>query len=711
MDEMTDVCLSEVIDAIELNTRQLNKMLKELSQKVGRIVIKNPKARHHIAAGICRDVRIDIEGSVGYFVGTMINGAKICVHGNAGWFAGDNMTSGEIIIEGSVGNGLAQGIYGGLMIVRGSAGDRVGSLMKGGTVIVGGSAGIMTGLYMMGGEILVLGELGDYAGESIIGGQIIFSGDTPRLGKNAKVVDLDVDKEERVRRRLESYGFDVPSTLRKIIPRSPRPFYRMQEGSAVRVRRTYARYNISLDNVHCRKCMLCTKLCPQNVFCLIGEDVVPIRKIDCVGCMVCVEHCPANAIDVVPLPLTHNFTWSSYIVDDIQQKADLGHHIVRGMGAKRYFPHFDDLVFLCAQTSRPPIDHYREPCNTEVILGNRFAERPLKLRAPIIIGAMSFGAISKEAKIAIAKAASKIGIPVNTGEGGMLPEERENASILIAQYASGRFGVSARYLQLADAIEIKIGQGAKSGQGGLLLGEKVSEEIAKIRGIPVGTDAISPARHLDIVGPEDLKMKIEQLREITDWKVPIMVKYSAGRVFDDVKIAAKAGADIVVVDGKQAGTGAAPDVVLEQAGMPTLPALVEANRALMEAGLRDEVGLVVSGGIRNGADVAKAMALGADAVAMATPVLIAMGCTVCSLCNTGQCPRGIATQDPELRRRLNVEVAAVRIENFLRATIEEVEMLAQLLGKTDIRNFEPEDLRALTLDVSSITGVKLVGRG
>jgi len=711
MDEMTDVCLSEVIDATGLNTRQLNKMLKALSQKVGRIVVKNPKARHHIAAGICRDVRVDIEGSVGYFVGTMIDGAKIGVHGNAGWFAGDNMTSGEIIIEGSAGNGLAQGIYGGLMIVRGSAGDRVGSLMKGGMVIVGGSAGIMTGLYMMGGEIVVLGELGDYAGESIIGGQIIFAGDIPRLGKNAKVVDLDVGEEERVRRELERHGFDAPSTLRKIIPRSQRPFYRMDEGSAVRVKRTYAHYNVSVENVLCRKCMLCTKLCPQNVFGLIGEDVVPIHKIDCVGCRVCVEHCPANAIDVVPLPPTHNFTWSNYIVDDIQQKAALGHHIVRGMGAKRYFPHFDDLVFLCAQTSRPPIDHYREPCNTEVVLGDRFAERPLRLRAPIIIGAMSFGAVSREVKIAVAKAASKIGIPVNTGEGGMLPEERENASILIAQYASGRFGVSARYLQLADAIEIKIGQGAKSGQGGLLLGEKVSEEIAKIRGIPAGTDAISPARHLDIVGPEDLKMKIEQLREITDWKVPIMVKYSAGRVFDDVKIAAKAGADIVVVDGKQAGTGAAPDIVLEQAGMPTLPALVEANRALTETGLRDEVGLVVSGGIRNGADVAKAIALGADAVAMATSVLVAMGCTVCGLCNTGRCPRGIATQDPELRKRLNVEVAAVRVENFLRATIEEVEMLAQLLGKTDIRNFEPEDLRALTLDASSITGVKLVGRG
>ncbi|MEM3709216.1 MAG: FMN-binding glutamate synthase family protein, partial [Nitrososphaerales archaeon] len=310
-----------------------------------------------------------------------------------------------------------------------------------------------------------------------------------------------------------------------------------------------------------------------------------------------------------------------------------------------------------------------------------------------------------------AKAASNVGIAVNTGEGGMLPEERENASILISQYASGRFGVSARYLQVSDAVEIKIGQGAKPGQGGLLLGEKVSEEIASVRGIPIGTDAISPARHLDIVGPEDLKMKIEQLREVTDWKVPIMVKYSAGRVSDDVKIAAKAGADIVVVDGKQAGTGAAPEIVLEQAGMPTLLALVEANKALKDLGLRDEVNLVISGGIKNGADIAKAIALGADAVAMSTSILISMGCTVCGLCNTGLCPRGIATQDPNLRKRLKVDVAAIRVENYLRATIEELRMLAQLAGKTDVRNFEPEDLRAITVDVAAITGVKLAGRG
>jgi glutamate synthase domain-containing protein 2 len=206
-------------------------------------------------------------------------------------------------------------------------------------------------------------------------------------------------------------------------------------------------------------------------------------------------------------------------------------------------------------------------------------------------------------------------------------------------------------------------------------------------------------------------MKIEQLREITDWRIPIIVKYSAGRVYDDVKIAAKAGADIIVVDGKQGGTGAAPDIILEHAGLPTLPALVEADRALKEIGLRDEVNLVISGGIRSGADVAKALALGADAVAMATPILVAMGCKVCGLCSTGKCPKGIATQDPVLRRRLKVEDAVKRVENFLATVIEELKMLTQLSGKTHVKNLEKDDLRALTLEVSTIAGVKLVGTG
>lgn len=214
----------------------------------------------------------------------------------------------------------------------------------------------------------------------------------------------------------------------------------------------------------------------------------------------------------------------------------------------------------------------------------------------------------------------------------MLPEERELADKLIAQYASGRFGVSADYLKQGDAVEIKIGQGAKSGMGGHLLGEKVTAEVSRIRKIPVGSDALSPARHMDIVGPEDLSMKISQLREITDWKVPIIVKFASGKVASDVKIAAKGGADIIVVDGMQGGTGAGPDVIMEHSGIPSLAAIVEADQALKEINLREDVSLVAAGGIRSGADLAKALALGADAVYIATAALISIGCRVCQMC-------------------------------------------------------------------------------
>ncbi len=402
-------------------------------------------------------------------------------------------------------------------------------------------------------------------------------------------------------------------------------------------------------------------------------------------------------------------TWTKEKISKIQKTATTGLVQVRGTGAHRPVPSFDDFVVLCAQVSRPPIDHYREPCSTNVELGGRFAEKPLKLEIPVLIGAMSFGAISKEAKIAVAKGASMVGTAVNTGEGGLLAEERKLAKKLIVQYASGRFGVSAGYLQCADAIEIKIGQGAKAGQGGLLLAEKVTEEIARVRGVPTGIDLVSPARHMDIVGPEDLKMKIQQLREITDWQIPIIVKFSPGRIHEDVKIAAKAGADIIAVDGMEAGTGASPEVVLEHAGLPTVAATVLANGALEQIGLREEVDLIVSGGITSGADVAKAMALGADAVAVSTAPLIALRCNLCGLCNTGKCPFGIATQDPKLRARLNVEEGAKNVANLLRVFTDEASMLAMLAGKTSLSNFEIEDLRALTVDASRITGVRLAG--
>ncbi len=463
------------------------------------------------------------------------------------------------------------------------------------------------------------------------------------------------------------------------------------------------------DESQCKYCFSCYNNCPHDVYEIVGGEPYPLKHENCVGCRICEEMCPNDAIEVNAVPEDRRNVWSFSDLLEIQRKSNEGSYKVRGCGAIRVIPTFDDLVIMPAQVSRPPIDKYREPCNTQVVLGDRFAENPLILDTPIMIAAMSFGALSKEAKIALAMGSTLAGIATNTGEGGMLPDERKYASKLIAQYASGRFGVSADYLNNSDAIEIKIGQGAKSGMGGHLLGEKVTAEVAKIRMIPEGTDALSPARHMDIVGPEDLSMKISQLREITDWKVPIMVKFTSGRVRDDVKIAAKAGADIIVVDGMQGGTGAGPDIVTEHSGVPTIAAIVEADEALKEIDLRKEVSLIGGGGIRNGADIAKAMALGADAAYIATSALVSIGCRVCQKCYAGTCRKGIATQDPQLRRRLDYLEAGKKVARYIEAMTEEVCMLTQQAGNTDVRNLEKEDLRSLTIEASALTGVKMAG--
>ncbi len=435
-------------------------------------------------------------------------------------------------------------------------------------------------------------------------------------------------------------------------------------------------------------------------------------------------------------PENHTFTPDA--VARVHAMAETGHYAIRGLGARRKLPTFDDLVFLTASVSRYPLEGYRERCDTATTLGTRHASKPLHLDIPITIAGMSFGALSASAKEALGRAATEVGTSTTTGDGGMTLEERKASHLLVYQVLPSRYGFDPADLRQADAVEIVVGQGAKPGGGGLLLGQKVNERVAGMRTLPPGIDQRSASRHPDWVGPDDLRIKIEELREATDWAIPIYVKLGATRVDHDVKLAVAAGADVVVVDGMQGGTAATQDVFIEHAGIPTLPAVRMAAEALRDIGVDGEVQLVVSGGIRSGADVAKALALGADAVSIGVAALLALGCNRpayrddagptgrdvdvtadylalgtapghCAHCHTGMCPVGITTQDPVLEARLNPVHAATAVANDLRALTMEVTALARACGKSSVHHLEPEDLAALTVEAAAMARVPLAG--
>ncbi|MEA3642399.1 MAG: FMN-binding glutamate synthase family protein [Lamprobacter sp.] len=423
--------------------------------------------------------------------------------------------------------------------------------------------------------------------------------------------------------------------------------------------------------------------------------------------------------------LRESATFDRITINEIQRAADTGIYDIRGFGAKRRVPHFDDLLFLGASMSRYPLEGYREKCATDVTLGTRFAKRPLKLDIPVTIAGMSFGALSAQAKEALGRGASIVGTSTTTGDGGMTPEERGQSKHLVYQYLPSRYGMNPEDLRKGDAIEVVLGQGAKPGGGGMLLGQKITERVAGMRTLPVGIDQRSACRHPDWTGPDDLAIKIEELREITDWQKPIFIKIGATRTYYDVKLAVKAGADVIVLDGMQGGTAATQEVFIEHVGIPTLAAIPQAVQALQEMDMHREVQLIVSGGIRTGADVAKAMALGADAVGIGTAALIAMGCNhpkwnrdyeaIGSAAgyyddyHEGRCPAGISTQDPELSQRLDPVDGGRRLANYLRVLTMEAQTLARACGKSHLHNLEPEDLVALTVEAAAMARVPLAG--
>jgi methylamine---glutamate N-methyltransferase subunit C len=423
--------------------------------------------------------------------------------------------------------------------------------------------------------------------------------------------------------------------------------------------------------------------------------------------------------------LRESATFDRGTIAEIQRAARTGIYDIRGHGAKRKVPHFDDLLLLGASMSRYPLEGYRERCDTDVVLGSRFAAKPITIDIPITIAGMSFGALSAQAKEALGRGASAMGTSTTTGDGGMTPEERLSSDKLVYQLLPSRYGMNPDDLRKADAIEIVIGQGAKPGGGGMLLGQKISDRVAEMRDLPKGIDQRSACRHPDWTGPDDLEIKIQELREITDWQVPIFIKIGASRPYYDTALAVKAGADVVVLDGMQGGTAATQEVFIEHVGIPTLGAIPQAVEALQELGMHRKVQLIVSGGVRSGADCAKALAMGADAVSIGVAALVAIGDNAPELddeyakvgsaagfyddWHAGNDPAGILTQDPELSARLDPELGGRRLANFLRTMTLETQTLARASGKSHVHNLEPEDLVALTVEAAAMARVPLAG--
>ena len=493
------------------------------------------------------------------------------------------------------------------------------------------------------------------------------------------------------------------------------------------------RYKVLRDSDLCVQCGVCERSCANEVHHVDDElGRVVANHAKCVNCQRCVVMCPTHALAITNWPQVGNGSsnWTLPYMQDIAKQSQTGAVLLASMGNPEPYPiYWDHLLLNASQVTNPSIDPLREPMETRVFLGSRpdvlkVNERErkvvtpippqIKLDVPLMFSAMSFGSISLNAQKSLAMAASELGTYFNTGEGGLHRDLEPYADHAIVQVASGRFGVDPHYLNAGAAIEIKIGQGAKPGIGGHLPGEKINEEVSCTRMIPQGTDAISPAPHHDIYSIEDLRQLIFSLKEATRYTKPVAVKIAA--VHNAAAIAsgmARAGADIIVLDGFRGGTGAAPKRIRDNVGIPIELALAAVDQRLRDEGIRSTVSLVAAGSIRSSADVVRAVALGADAVYCASAALIAMGCHQCQDCSSGKCNWGIATQKSELVRRLNPEIAAERVVNLVHAWNHEIQEMMGGMGINAIDSLRGNRLmlRGVGLNEKEleILGVKYAG--
>lgn len=466
----------------------------------------------------------------------------------------------------------------------------------------------------------------------------------------------------------------------------------------------YPDYEVARNMARCITCRACERQCANEVHkydvdfgCMTSDES------KCVNCHRCVSLCPTRALKIVKTDHTfkHNANWTGEAIREIYRQAGTGGVLLSSMGNPKPYPiYWDKMLINASQVTNPSIDPLREPMETRTYLGKKPGriERgadgrlipnlspQLKLDVPVMFSAMSYGSISYNAHESLARAACALGTYYNTGEGGLHQDFYQYGAHTIVQVASGRFGVHPDYLEAGAAIEIKMGQGAKPGIGGHLPGHKVGPDISRTRMIPQGADAISPAPHHDIYSIEDLRQLVFSLKEATSYQKPILVKIAA--VHNVAAIAsgiARSGADVICIDGFRGGTGAAPTRIRDNVGIPVELALAAVDQRLRDEGIRDQVSVVIGGSVRNGADLVKAIALGADAVYIATSALLALGCHLCRTCQSGRCNWGIATQRPELVKRLNPDTGAQRLINLVSAWDHE---LKEMMGGMGINSVE-----------------------
>ncbi|MDR2666118.1 MAG: alpha-hydroxy-acid oxidizing protein [Endomicrobium sp.] len=491
-------------------------------------------------------------------------------------------------------------------------------------------------------------------------------------------------------------------------------------------------FEVIRNENRCIQCKVCVRQCANTVhFYDEEENVVCADDTKCVNCHRCVVLCPTKALVIrkYPLEFRENSNWSGKAIKEIYKQSQTGGVLLSSMGNPEPFTiYWDKMLLNASQVTNPSIDPLREPMETKVMVGRKpeklefdsngklLTKMPpnIELKVPVMFSAMSYGSISRNAHESLARAAEELGIFYNTGEGGLNRDFYKYGKNTIVQVASGRFGVHKEYLNAGAAIEIKIGQGAKPGIGGHLPGKKVVEDVSATRMIPVGSDAISPAPHHDIYSIEDLRQLIFSLKEVTGYKKPVFVKIAA--VHNSAAIASgvvRAGADAIVVDGFRGGTGAAPTRVRNNVGIPVELALGVIDQRLREEGIRNYCSLIVSGSIRNSSDVVKAVALGADAVYIGSAAVIALGCHMCHSCSTGKCNWGIATQYPELVKRLNPDIMYKRLVNLISAWNYEIQELLGGMGINAIESLRGNRLMLRGVDLNEkeleILGIQYAG--